>query len=90
MELKIILSSFDRSIIKVTSEKFLKYVSYRFDHLFLFIIGHRFRTFHDFGYVSLDILDVYAQDSGTYTCVAKNALGQAETSLSFTCKGSFL
>ncbi|VDM48878.1 unnamed protein product [Toxocara canis] len=48
--------------------------------------GHRFRTFHDFGFVSLDILDVYAADSGTYTCVAKNALGQAETSLTFTCK----
>ncbi|VDM50390.1 unnamed protein product [Toxocara canis] len=48
--------------------------------------GHRFRTFHDFGFVSLDILDMYAADSVTYTCVAKNALGQAETSLSFTCK----
>ncbi|VDK45179.1 unnamed protein product [Anisakis simplex] len=48
--------------------------------------GHRFRTFHDFGYVSLDVLDVYAPDSGTYTCIAKNALGQAETSLSFSCK----
>ncbi|MCP9264543.1 hypothetical protein DINM_022655 [Dirofilaria immitis] len=33
--------------------------------------GHRFRTFHDFRFVSLDILDVYAQDSGTYTCIAK-------------------
>uniref|UniRef100_A0A915PRJ2 Ig-like domain-containing protein n=1 Tax=Setaria digitata TaxID=48799 RepID=A0A915PRJ2_9BILA len=48
--------------------------------------GHRFRTFHDFGFVSLDILDVYAGDSGTYTCVAKNALGQADSSISFTCK----
>ncbi|VDK66159.1 unnamed protein product, partial [Onchocerca ochengi] len=48
--------------------------------------GHRFRTFHDFGFVSLDILDVYAEDSGTYTCVAKNALGQADSSISFTCR----
>uniref|UniRef100_A0A183EMB0 Ig-like domain-containing protein n=1 Tax=Gongylonema pulchrum TaxID=637853 RepID=A0A183EMB0_9BILA len=48
--------------------------------------GHRFRTFHDFGFVSLDILDVYAEDSGTYTCVAKNALGQAESTISFTCR----
>nr|CDQ05422.1 BMA-KETN-1, isoform j [Brugia malayi] len=48
--------------------------------------GHRFRTFHDFGFVSLDILDVYAEDSGTYTCVAKNALGQANSSITFTCK----
>lgn len=53
----------------------------------LFFLGHRFRTFHDFGFVSLDILDVYAEDSGTYTCVAKNALGQADSSISFTCKG---
>lgn len=52
-----------------------------------FFLGHRFRTFHDFGFVSLDILDVYAEDSGTYTCVAKNALGQADSSISFTCKG---
>uniref|UniRef100_A0A183D0T1 Ig-like domain-containing protein n=1 Tax=Gongylonema pulchrum TaxID=637853 RepID=A0A183D0T1_9BILA len=48
--------------------------------------GHRFRTFHDFGFVSLDILDVYAEDSGTYTCVAKNALGQAESTITFTCR----
>ncbi|KAM3716725.1 Kettin [Dirofilaria immitis] len=48
--------------------------------------GHRFRTFHDFRFVSLDILDVYAQDSGTYTCIAKNALGQADSSITFTCK----
>lgn len=27
--------------------------------------AHRFRTFHDFGFVSLDILSVYAEDSGT-------------------------
>ncbi|MFH4979231.1 hypothetical protein AB6A40_005940, partial [Gnathostoma spinigerum] len=47
--------------------------------------GHRYRTFHDFGFVSLDILDVYATDSGTYTCVATNALGKAETSVTFMC-----
>ncbi|VDN06754.1 unnamed protein product [Thelazia callipaeda] len=47
--------------------------------------GHRFRVFHDFGFVSLDILDVYAEDSGTYTCVAKNAFGEATSSISFIC-----
>uniref|UniRef100_A0A914DC75 Ig-like domain-containing protein n=1 Tax=Acrobeloides nanus TaxID=290746 RepID=A0A914DC75_9BILA len=45
--------------------------------------AHRFRTFHDFGYVSLDILSVYAEDSGTFTCVAKNAVGEAQTSTQF-------
>ncbi|KAK0408252.1 hypothetical protein QR680_003855 [Steinernema hermaphroditum] len=48
--------------------------------------AHRFRTFHDFGFVSLDILHVYAEDSGTYSCVATNALGQAQTDTSFTCQ----
>lgn len=50
-------------------------------------LGHRFRTYHDFGFVSLDILDVYAEDTGTYICVAKNAMGEAKTAVSFTCKG---
>ncbi|TKR69858.1 hypothetical protein L596_021954 [Steinernema carpocapsae] len=48
--------------------------------------AHRFRTFHDFGFVSLDILHVYAEDSGTYTCVAQNDLGQDQTDSSFTCQ----
>lgn len=51
--------------------------------------AHRFRTFHDFGYISLDILYVYAEDSGTYTCVAENALGKTETTTQFTCEGNF-
>ncbi len=39
--------------------------------------GHRFRTTHDFGYVALDILYTYPEDSGTYICKATNALGEA-------------
>ncbi|XP_045531935.1 titin isoform X5 [Pieris brassicae] len=39
--------------------------------------GHRFRTTHDFGYVALDILYTYAEDSGTYMCKATNKLGEA-------------
>lgn len=39
--------------------------------------GHRFRTTHDFGYVALDILHVYGEDSGTYMCKATNLLGEA-------------
>ena len=40
-------------------------------------MGHRFRTTHDFGYVALDILYAYAEDSGTYMCRAVNQLGEA-------------
>ncbi|RCN50589.1 immunoglobulin I-set domain protein [Ancylostoma caninum] len=47
--------------------------------------GHRFRTFYDFGFVSLDILGVYAQDTGEYTCKAENALGSVETTTRIHC-----
>lgn len=49
--------------------------------------GHRFRTTYDFGFVALDILYAYPEDSGTYTCTAANALGQIETSCSLDVKG---
>ncbi|KAL1117095.1 hypothetical protein AAG570_004423, partial [Ranatra chinensis] len=52
------------------------------------IVGHRFRPIHDFGYVALDIVDVIAEDSGTYTCRAVNLLGSDETACSLVCKGS--
>lgn len=38
--------------------------------------GHRFKTTHDFGYVALDILYAYAEDSGTYMCKATNKKGE--------------
>lgn len=41
------------------------------------ISGHRFRTYFDFGYVALDILYVFPEDSGTFTVVARNSLGEA-------------
>uniref|UniRef100_A0A1I8N5F2 Ig-like domain-containing protein n=2 Tax=Musca domestica TaxID=7370 RepID=A0A1I8N5F2_MUSDO len=40
-------------------------------------LGHRYRTTHDFGYVALDILYVYGEDTGTYMCKATNFLGEA-------------
>lgn len=43
-------------------------------------LGSRFREGLDFGFVSLDIMHVYAEDAGTYTCRATNALGQAVNS----------
>jgi titin len=42
--------------------------------------GSRFREGLDFGFVSLDIMHVYAEDAGTYTCRATNVLGQAVNS----------
>ena len=49
--------------------------------------GHRFRTTYDFGFVALDILYAYPEDSGTYTCVAKNVLGEISTQCSLEVRG---
>lgn len=50
--------------------------------------GHRFRTTHDFGYVALDVLYTYAEDSGTYLCKAKNKVGEAVNSCSVNVSGN--
>lgn len=52
-------------------------------------IGSRFRTTHDFGYVALDVLQAYAEDSGTYMCKAVNKLGEAVNTSSVTVTGEF-
>ncbi|KAG8239895.1 hypothetical protein J437_LFUL019488 [Ladona fulva] len=49
--------------------------------------GHRFRTTHDFGYVALDILYTYAEDSGTYMAKATNKLGEAVNTCTIKCSG---
>ncbi len=41
----------------------------------------RIQTYHDFGYVALDILDATAEDSGQYTLVARNLLGSEQASV---------
>ena len=41
-------------------------------------MGSRFRLVHDFGYVALDISKLIEEDSGTYTCIATNAMGRDE------------
>lgn len=48
--------------------------------------GHRYRTTCDFGFASLDVLTVYAEDSGTYTCKATNKLGSAQSSIKLDVK----
>lgn len=55
---------------------------------FNFIVGHRFRPIHDFGYVALDIIDVIEEDTGTYTCRAINLLGTDDTNCHLTCRSN--
>lgn len=54
------------------------------------VAGHRFRPAFEFDYVALDILSVYAEDSGVYTCKATSSLGQAVTSCTVKCTGNKL
>ncbi|VDP16035.1 unnamed protein product [Soboliphyme baturini] len=48
--------------------------------------GSRFRTMCDFGCVSLEVLYVYPEDTGTYTCVARNEQGEVHSSLAIECR----
>ena len=50
-------------------------------------IGSRFKTRNDFGYVALDILYAYPEDSGTYMCKATNQLGEAVNTCSVEVSG---
>lgn len=47
--------------------------------------GHRYRTFHDFGIVILDILYCYEENSGVYECIATNKLGTDTTKATLKC-----
>lgn len=46
------------------------------------LTGHKIRPAYDFDYVALDLLTIYAEEGGVYTCHARNAYGEAETSAS--------
>jgi len=48
--------------------------------------GHRYRTVYDMGFVSMDILYVYPEDSGEYVCKAINNLGEDTTRAAVSCK----
>lgn len=43
--------------------------------------------YHDFGYVAIDIVSVRSEDAGTYTVVARNALGEAQLSATMEVEG---
>lgn len=49
--------------------------------------GHRYKTQHDFGYVALNILYMYPEDSGVYTVVAKNEMGETFSQVKVECTG---
>lgn len=51
--------------------------------------GHRYRTTYDMGYVTMQILYVYPEDSGEYVCKAINDLGEDTTRASVSCKSKF-
>ena len=53
------------------------------------MFGSRIRTMHDFGYVGLEFLHIHPEDSGTYTCKASNAAGEAVTEFFIECKRKF-
>ena len=44
--------------------------------------GHRFKSLHDFGFVALDVLYAYPEDTGIYMCRAVNEAGEAVTTCS--------
>jgi len=48
--------------------------------------GHRYRNIFDMGFVSLDILYVYGEDSGEYVCRAINNHGEDRTRATVSCK----
>lgn len=52
--------------------------------------ANRIQTYHDFGYVAIDILQVRPEDSGTYTVVARNALGEARLSATMVVESKFV
>lgn len=51
--------------------------------------ANRIQTYHDFGYVALDILSVREEDAGTYTVVARNTLGEAQVSASMVVESKY-
>lgn len=43
---------------------------------------------YDFGFVTMDILYTYAEDSGEYVCRATNQVGEDITRAFIQCKGA--
>lgn len=50
--------------------------------------SNRLSTLHDFGFVALDLKYTRQDDGGTYTCVARNNLGEANISAPLTVQSA--
>uniref|UniRef100_A0A915LAH8 Ig-like domain-containing protein n=1 Tax=Romanomermis culicivorax TaxID=13658 RepID=A0A915LAH8_ROMCU len=50
-------------------------------------MANRIQVLHSFGFVSLVIAPAYPEDSGVYTCMAKNRVGQDQTQAQLVCHG---
>lgn len=50
--------------------------------------AHRFRPAFDFGYIALDIIGAIPEDSGTYSVVVSNELGQVQSSVELSVIGA--
>ena len=74
-----------RSITAVSSAAFQSNLSDRLVNGKQLPVASRFNSTYDFGYVSLDISHVYAEDSGVYTCRAVNGKGQAVSTGTLRC-----
>ena len=56
---------------------------------FFYLVGHKIKPAYDFDYVALDLLTIYPEDSGIYTCHARNAYGEAQTSATIKVQGTY-
>lgn len=52
-------------------------------------IGHKYKMNYDMGIISMDILYVFPEDSGEYTCKVVNHYGEDTTSAFVTCKSEY-
>jgi len=56
-------------------------------HINFVFVGHRFRPMYDFGFVALDILYTYPEDTGVYMCKATNKYGSDVNQVQLRCLG---
>lgn len=56
--------------------------------IFIVFLGSRFKTNNDFGFITLDLTDVYERDQGVYTCKAYNHSGETYTSTTVYCSSN--
>jgi hypothetical protein len=75
-------------LLKEVCENFILFIHVSYFNIFF--PGSRFTETNNFGFVALDILYCYPEDSGTYTCRAKNIIGEAVTSANLAVHCEFI